>query len=155
MADDHAHPWGAQHGIKQEHLNLLITGPTGTGKSLLSAVWLHEHIMGGCSGRFIDSRALGRRLADVRKRDAALEEFAAPAYLVIDDLLAEDEDRAPASVSVLIELLNARSANNDPTCFSSNLPPTQLRGYFSERGFSRLMHRALIVPLDGADWRLL
>lgn len=147
------HPWSCDEADDREYLNLAVLGPPGTGKSLLSAVWLHRHMMDGCTGRFIDARSLVRRMSDLRKRDSVLEEFTDLAHLVIDDVLVENEDCEAASVSALVELLNARSAAGVPTCFSTNRTIPELRAHFGPRGFSRLMHGALVLALDGPDWR--
>jgi DNA replication protein DnaC len=139
---------------KLMHLNLALLGPTGTGKSLLSAIWLHEQISADLSGRFVDARTLARQILRARDPEKVVSEMASFDVLVIDDVLAADEDCEQEPVGALTEVFSARSMGRAFTCFSSNRPAQELREVFGVRGFSRLMHGALVLPIDGPDWRL-
>jgi DNA replication protein DnaC len=147
------HPSYGSDG-KLMHLNLALLGPTGTGKSLLSAIWLHEQISADLTGRFIDARTLSRRILNAREPERVVSEMASFDVLVIDDVLAADEDCEPERVGALVEVLSARSMGRAFTCFSSNRSGDELLEVFGARGFSRLMHGALVLPIDGPDWRL-
>ncbi|WP_326538500.1 ATP-binding protein, partial [Pseudorhodoferax sp.] len=135
-------------------LNLALLGPTGTGKSLLSAIWLHGHMMCGEPGRFVDARTLARTLGRARDRDKEIAALAELEYLVVDDFLADPEDCEPERVGAIVEVLSARSMRGTFTCYSSNRSAEELATVLGPRGYSRAMHNALVLVIDGPDWRL-
>lgn len=157
------HPWPDEDATAARYLNLAILGRVGAGKSLLSAMWLHGHIMSGETGRFVRAhdftRALlggraSRRREDHERAERVLDDLGNAAFLVLDDLGAEAADREPASLGAVIELLEIRSTAGRPTCFTSNCAPGQLEQLmdFSPRGYSRLFHRALVLELTKEHW---
>lgn len=143
--------------IKQ-HLNLLISGPTGVGKSYLAAALAHAACRADFSvrcfrlPRLVDEFA---RYAALQKRSALLKQLARVELLVIDDFgLAPLADQ---TVRDLLEVLDDRY-DRASTLITSQLPLDQWHSYLGDRTVAdaildRLVHNAHKVALKGDSMR--
>ncbi len=142
----------------KQHLNLLITGPTGVGKSYLAAALAHAACRADFSVRCFRLPRLVEefaRYAALQKRSALLKQLARVQLLVIDDFgLAPLAD---ATVRDLLEVLDDRY-DRAATLITSQLPLDQWHGYLGDRTVAdaildRLVHNAHKLALKGDSMR--
>jgi len=145
-------------GWIREHLNVLITGPTGVGKRYLAAALAHS----ACRAdfvvrcfrlpRLIEELA---RYAAMQRRSALLRQLAKADLLVLDDFgLAPLAD---ATVRDLLEILDDRYDRRS-TLITSQLPIDQWHAYLGDRTVAdaildRLVHNSYRLVLKGESMR--
>jgi DNA replication protein DnaC len=141
-----------------EHLNLLITGPCGVGKSYLASALAHAACRADFSVRCLRLQRLVEELARyaaLHKRSALFRQIAKADLLVIDDFgiatLADD------SVRDLLEILDDRYDRRS-TLITSQLPIDQWHTYLGDRTLAdaildRLIHNAYRLNLKGDSMR--
>jgi DNA replication protein DnaC len=142
----------------RQHLNLLITGPTGVGKSYLGSALAHAACRADFSVRCFRLPRLVEefaRYAALQRRSALLKQLARVELLVIDDFgLAPLAD---ATVRDLLEVLDDRY-DRASTLITSQLPLDQWHGYLGDRTVAdaildRLVHNAHKIALRGESMR--
>jgi DNA replication protein DnaC len=142
----------------KSHLNLLLTGPTGVGKSYLAAALAHAACRADFSVRcFRLPRLVDEftRYAALQKRSALLKQLARVELLVIDDFgLAPLAD---STVRDLLEVLDDRY-DRASTLITSQLPLDQWHAYLGDRTVAdaildRLVHNAHKIVLKGDSMR--
>ncbi len=138
----------------RQHLNALITGPTGVGKSFIASALAHAACRADFSvrcfrlPRLIDELA---RQAALQKRSAFYRQLAKADLLVIDDFgLTPLSDE---SVRELLEILDDRYDRRS-TLVTSQLPVDQWHGYLGDRTLAdaildRLVHNSYRLVLKG------
>lgn len=145
-------------GWIREHLNLLIVGPTGVGKSYLASALAHAACRADFSVRCYRLprlvEELGRHAA-LQKRSAFYRQLAKVDLILIDDFgltpLAED------AVRDLLEILDDRYDRRS-TLMTSQLPVEQWHAYLGDRTLAdaildRLVHNSYRLILRGESMR--
>ena len=151
---------------EQYHLNLLLAGPPGTGKThLASAVYfdlLHEGFSQAVE--FIRAETLMQKFREKEQKESVL--FArygdggiadlknkldeGCTVLIIDDF-GVDQDKY--ACKILCEILDRRVSAGLHTVITTNLRKDELAKMLGQRGVSRLFHRCQVVTLVGRDYR--
>jgi DNA replication protein DnaC len=145
-------------GWIRERLNVLITGPTGVGKSYLAAALAHTACRADFVVRCFRLPRLIEELARygaMQKRSALFRQLAKADLLVLDDFglapLADD------TVRDLLEILDDRYDRRS-TLITSQLPIDQWHAYLGDRTVAdaildRLVHNSYRLVLKGESMR--
>lgn len=142
--------WAANSG---PHPNLVIVGPTGTGKSHAAVACLRPAHFSGLQIAFYKTARLLRDLSPGSDVQAKAYDAAVRAdRLVLDDLGLERQTEW--AVEQIAAVFDERWMNESPTIVTSNLDPEQLATAIGERVASRLFGNAVVVALTGDDRRL-
>lgn len=141
-----------------EHLNVLITGPTGVGKSWLACALAHQACREGYSALYLRLPRLLTDLAIARgdgRYAKQLAAFAKVDLLVIDDwgLTVLNGDQQRDLLEVLEDRYHTRS-----TLVTSQLPVEKWHGCIADPTFAdaildRLVHNAYKFKLKGESMR--
>lgn len=148
----------AQLNWIKEHHNILITGPTGTGKTYLACALAHRACLEGFNSRYF---RLPRLLQDlhVARADGTynkmLETLAKTDVVILDDwgLMPFSEESRRDLLECLDDRYQMRS-----TIITSQLPITHWHEYIAEATLAdaildRLVHRAIKFQLTGDSLR--
>jgi DNA replication protein DnaC len=141
-----------------EHLNVLISGPTGVGKSYLGCALAHSACRADYSVRFFRMPRLIdelTRYTALQNRSAFFRQLAKADLLVLDDFaltpLSEQTKRD------LLEIFEDRY-DRKSTLLTSQLPPEQWHQYLNDPTLAdaildRLIHNAYKIALKGDSMR--
>ena len=140
------------------HLNVLLTGPTGVGKSYLASALAHAACRADLSvrcyrlPRLIDELV---RVASLQKRSAFLRQLSRVNLLIIDDFGLTP--LADCIVRDLLEILEDRY-DKQSTLITSQLPVDQWHAYLGDKTVAdaildRLVHNAYKLNLNGESMR--
>jgi len=145
-------------GWIREHLNVLVTGPTGVGKSYIASALAHAACRADFAVRCFRLPRLIEELARygaMQKRSALYRQLARVDLLTIDDFgLAPLSDE---SVRDLLEILDDRY-DRKSTLITSQVPVDQWHAFLGDRTVAdaildRLVHNSYRVVLKGDSMR--
>ena len=138
--------------------NLFFCGTVGTGKSFLSCCIAKELLDKGYSVIYFSASALFQKISEYTfgtKDKEALSQFKHDLMgcdlLIIDDLGTELVNSFVTSE--LFSCLNERHLRQKSTIISSNLTIEELRDYYSDRLFSRMISHFDFLKFTGQDIR--
>lgn len=138
--------------------NLLLIGPTGTGKTHISTAIARELIHKGYDVIYDSTQNIMSDFeADRFRSGYGREENKSDKHLdctllIIDDLGTEFSNQF--TVSTLYNLLNTRQNKGLATIISTNLSPDELARKYEDRIYSRIIGCAKIMPFEGRDIRV-
>ncbi|WP_171492391.1 ATP-binding protein [Acinetobacter tandoii] len=145
---------------KKNHLNLIITGPTGVGKShiavgILKYCYELKHFRNSVC--YSTSFGLANKVIatwknpDLNEEDV-LKEYTEIDLLVIDDLGYDDMGK---KAEIINKIIYRRHENQKSTIITSNLKANQVLEYMDSRTCSRfLSHLYSDIQIDTEDFRL-
>lgn len=142
----------------RQHLNLLITGPTGCGKTFLACAFAHKACLTGFTSRYYRLPRLWHELK-VAKADGTytqwLSQLAKIDILILDDwgLVAPDDEQRRDLLEMLDDRYQQRS-----TIITSQLPTTHWHEHLNDATLAdaildRLLHNAVRLELKGDSLR--
>ncbi len=139
--------------------NLLFSGPTGLGKTFLSACIARQVTDRGFSVEYQTACRLFSDFESARFGDRSEEARQLPQkYLTCDLLIIDDlgtEMVTQFVISTLYTVVNTRLTQSMPTIISTNLPPEKLESRYSPQIASRLQGYYRFFQFVGQDIRLL
>lgn len=140
--------------------NLILFGPSGTGKTALSIALCYHAIQQGATARFVTCTELIGELVQARAKgewEAALAGYLTPEVLVIDEV--GYLSYGPYAANVLFPVVDKRYLQGErPILLTTNKDPAQWGGVLHDADLSqaildRLLHRGEILKLGGASYR--
>ena len=141
-----------------QHLNLLITGPTGCGKTYLACALAHKACLMGFTARYFRLPRLWHELKVARANgtySALLSQVSRIDVLLLDDwgLAAPDEEQRRD----LLEILDDRYQQKS-TIITSQLSTIHWHEHLNDPTLAdaildRLLHNAIKLELDGDSFR--
>lgn len=142
----------------QQHLNLLITGPTGCGKTYLACALAHKTCLLGLTAKYYRLPRLWHDLKIAKANGsyaAWLSQLAKIDVIILDDwgLAAPDDEQRRD----LLEILDDRYQRKS-TIITSQLPVTHWHEHLSDATLAdaildRLVHNAIKLELKGDSLR--
>lgn len=140
------------------HMNILITGPTGCGKTYLACAMAHKGCLTGFSSRYYRLPRLWQELK-VAKADGTytrwLSQLAKIDILILDDwgLVTPDHEQRRDLLEILDDRYQQRS-----TIITSQLPTTRWHEHLGDPTVAdaildRLLHNAIRLELKGESLR--
>lgn len=142
---------------KQE--NLLLIGPTGTGKTHISTAiagaLIHEgyDVIYDSTQNIISDFEADRFRSNYGREESRSEKYLDCRLLIIDDLGTEFSNAF--TLSTLYNLLNTRQNKGLPTIISTNLSPDELARKYEDRIYSRIIGSGCkVLPFEGRDARV-
>lgn len=142
----------------KQHLNLLITGPTGCGKTYLACAVAHKACLAGLTARYYRLPRLWNELKIAKANGTYATWLSLTAkvdVLILDDwgLVAPDEEQRRD----LLEMLDDRYQHR-ATIITSQLPTTHWHEHLNDATLAdaildRLLHNAIRLELNGESLR--
>lgn len=138
---------------------VLLTGATGTGKTVLAEAMARQMIRRGYAALFLSANGLNKLMVQAHTSrypecDSVLDDVMTADMLVIDDLGTEPRYRN-VTCEYLLTVLEERSRRKLSTVITTNLSVERILNTYNERIFSRLTDRraSLVINLEGEDLR--
>lgn len=136
---------------------LFITGPVGTGKTLLGHLVLKELVKKGVNcyattfSQTVEAFTAGWNSAEEKARFA--KRFMQSKVLLLDDLGKEFRRSNALQQTTFDHILRTRVQNSRPTILTTNMSPAEVHSGYGAAVLSLLVEQSIEVPLTGADFR--
>lgn len=117
---------------------LILSGPPGTGKTMLCAALIHDVLAQGFRARYTTAAAAQRALRATWSREARQTEAEVLAGYVSSDLLVIDEAGNEGDRGTLFDLVDGRYSAARPTVVITNAAPKELAQTLGARVVDRL-----------------
>ena len=147
------------NGFGLDSQNLLLIGPTGTGKTHVSTAIAKVVIEKGYDviydsiQNIMNDYENDKFKSDYGQKDFHIEKYTECDLLIIDDLGTEFS--TPFTLSCIYNLLNTRQNRGLPTIISTNLSADELAKKYEDRIYSRIIGRdSKILFFKGKDKRI-
>lgn len=148
------------NNFNNDYQNLYFYGTVGTGKSFLSSCIAKALMQKGYSVIYFSASGLMDTISNYSfnhkqrsETEAGYQDIYDCDLLIIDDLGTESIN--DFTISQLFTCLNERSLRKKSVIISTNLSLKELRDYYSERIFSRIVGNFLFCKMTGPDIRKL
>ncbi len=145
---------------KTKHTNILLSGPTGVGKSYLISAIANDILEKGYSVLYLSAfefndLVLKYHTSPIDVRNNYIDGLMNSDLLIIDDLGTEPI-RKNVSIDYLYSIMSHRMEHGLHTIFSTNLDADNLLDRYGERVFSRLFHKkhTIAKKITGDDLRI-
>ena len=139
--------------------NLLLIGPTGTGKTHISTAVARELIHKGydviydSTQNILSDFEADRFKSGYGREDDRSDKYLECTLLIIDDLGTEFSNQF--TLATVYNLLNTRQNKGLATIISTNLSPDELARKYEDRIYSRIIGGgSKILPFEGKDYRV-
>jgi DNA replication protein DnaC len=137
--------------------NLVLSGPTGTGKTHLACAILRTMAYSRFRSRYITSAQMVNELFATwnnksKSEDQVIENYASYDVLLIDEMGLND-NRSEYAQSYLASVIDARSLVKRPTIITSNLLEDSLEKTIGDRPFDRLCENSLFLECNWESYR--
>lgn len=127
--------------------NLLLLGPTGTGKTHLAAALVHERALHGRLSKYI----LARDMSDQIIREKTADVFIKADFLILDEVGRQyDTD---AERERFFDIVNKRYNEMRPTVFIGNMLPNKFAESVGEAVADRIREDHILMTLEGNSRR--
>ena len=140
--------------------NLLLIGPTGTGKTHISTAIARELIHKGydviydSTQNIISDFEADRFRSGYGREESRSEKYLDCTLLIIDDHGTEFSNQF--TLATIYNLLNSRQNKGLATIISTNLSPDELARKYEDRIYSRIIGSgSKILPFEGKDKRVM
>lgn len=136
--------------------NIVLSGPTGTGKTYCANLIQHELKQNGFSVHLVSTFNLVKRMKNyLYGQDFSVtEDFFNSDLLIIDDLGAEPSIKD--SDEMIYTVINDRYSNRKPFIVTTNLSKDQVQTRYGDRIFGRIYDKSktCIIIFNGKDLRI-
>ena len=145
---------------KSDKTNVLISGPTGTGKTFLtqciaSRLMEKNKLVLFTTAFNLNNSMLNYHISFASNRESIISPFMDSEVLIIDDLGSEPLIKN-VTKEYLYLIINERMLRKLPTIITTNLTLNEIMATYGERILSRLANRktSIFINLDGDDLRM-
>lgn len=147
-------------GFLQEGVNVVLVGPNGVGKTMLSKNLAHRALLGGYSARFTTASTMLNALAaedSASGLERRLRQLCQPGLLCIDEVGYLSYGNRHADL--LFEVVTRRYETRKPIVITTNKPFGEWGEVFPNAGcvvtlIDRVVHRSEVVKIEGESYRL-
>lgn len=144
----------------KEGVNVVLVGPNGVGKTMLSKNLAHRALLGGHSARFTTASAMLNTLAaedSASGLERRLRQLCQPGLLCIDEVGYLSYGNRHADL--LFEVVTRRYETRKPIVITTNKPFGEWGDVFPNAGcvvtlIDRVVHRSEVVKIEGESYRL-
>lgn len=138
-------------------IGLLISGPNGTGKTLISNLILKKLVKEGHLCYFTTASGMVAEFTagwnDDDEKHRFAQKFMRTNMLCLDDLGKEFKSSTKLSASTFDHILRTRVHSGRPTILTTNLGPDDLRRGYGAAALSLLLEQSIGVHIEGQDFR--
>lgn len=138
----------------RDSVNLLLTGPNGTGKTLVSSLIVKEAYLRRFQSRMITyQELLDLNLSKEEEEQDKFRIIISSEFLVIDEVGKEIFAKSGYNITRLEEIIRKRDTLGYPTIVCTNLNPRDLKDTYGNSIDSLIRGNSLTLVFSGSDNR--